>query len=115
MGGGGFSMEPGNPILDDFILSLTGKERAAAVHKAQQVEHRVDMAGKSFGRIVPADAPEQPDRAVARVEDQRARIALAGEGTHRAAAIGQRADYDIVSQLAPVLGAHRGVDGSEPA
>ncbi len=27
MGGGGFSMEPGNPLLDDFILSLTGVER----------------------------------------------------------------------------------------
>jgi len=27
MGGGGFMMEPGNPLLDDFVLSLTGKER----------------------------------------------------------------------------------------
>lgn len=27
MGGGGFSMEPDNPLLDDFILSLTGKAR----------------------------------------------------------------------------------------
>lgn len=27
MGGGGFSMEPGNPLLDDFVLSLTGKPR----------------------------------------------------------------------------------------
>jgi dipeptidase E len=26
-GGGGFSMEPGNPLLDDYVLSLTGKER----------------------------------------------------------------------------------------
>ena len=25
MGGGGFTMEPDNPALDDFILSLTGK------------------------------------------------------------------------------------------
>ncbi len=25
MGGGGFSMEPDNPLLDDFVLSLTGK------------------------------------------------------------------------------------------
>src|SRR5881409_3105455 len=27
MGGGGFSMEPENPLLDDFILGLTGKRR----------------------------------------------------------------------------------------
>jgi hypothetical protein len=27
MGGGGFSMEPENPLLDDFVLSLTGKEK----------------------------------------------------------------------------------------
>jgi len=26
-GGGGFSMEAGNPLLDDFVLELTGKER----------------------------------------------------------------------------------------
>src|SRR5688572_1084088 len=25
MGGGGFTMEPDNPLLDDFILSLPGK------------------------------------------------------------------------------------------
>ena len=24
MGGGGFSMEAGNPLLDDYVLSLTG-------------------------------------------------------------------------------------------
>jgi dipeptidase E len=27
MGGGGFSMEPENPLLDDFVLRLTGKRR----------------------------------------------------------------------------------------
>lgn len=27
MGGGGFQMEPDNPLLDDFALSLTGKDR----------------------------------------------------------------------------------------
>ena len=27
MGGGGFMMEPGNPLLDDFLLELTGKQR----------------------------------------------------------------------------------------
>lgn len=26
-GGGGFSMEAGNPLLDDYVLALTGKER----------------------------------------------------------------------------------------
>jgi dipeptidase E len=26
-GGGGFSMEAGNPLLDDYVLSLTGAER----------------------------------------------------------------------------------------
>jgi peptidase E len=27
MGGGGFSMEPDNPLLDDFVLSLAGRKR----------------------------------------------------------------------------------------
>lgn len=27
MGGGGFSMEPENPLLDEYVLSLTGKKR----------------------------------------------------------------------------------------
>jgi peptidase E len=27
MGGGGFSMEPENPLLDDFVLGVTGKRR----------------------------------------------------------------------------------------
>ena len=27
MGGGGFSMEPDNPVLDDYVLALTGKDR----------------------------------------------------------------------------------------
>jgi peptidase E len=27
LGGGGFSMEAGNPLLDDYVLSLTGRER----------------------------------------------------------------------------------------
>src|SRR5882757_9439053 len=27
MGGGGFSMEAGNPLLDDYVLALTGVER----------------------------------------------------------------------------------------
>jgi len=27
MGGGGFSMEPDNPLLDDFVLALTGRAR----------------------------------------------------------------------------------------
>jgi peptidase E len=26
-GGGGFSMEPGNPLLDDYVVGLTGRER----------------------------------------------------------------------------------------
>src|SRR5690242_15845529 len=28
MGGGGFSMEPGNPLLDDYILSLSKRQPA---------------------------------------------------------------------------------------
>jgi len=26
LGGGGFSLEPENPLLDDFVLGLTGKK-----------------------------------------------------------------------------------------
>ena len=28
MGGGGFSMEPDNPLLDDFVLSLSHRQPA---------------------------------------------------------------------------------------
>ena len=28
MGGGGFSMEPDNPLLDDFVLSLSARQPA---------------------------------------------------------------------------------------
>jgi hypothetical protein len=29
MGGGGFSMEPDNPLLDDFVLGLSNRQPAA--------------------------------------------------------------------------------------
>jgi hypothetical protein len=32
MGGGGFSMEPDNPLLDDFILSLAPRQPATTRH-----------------------------------------------------------------------------------
>jgi dipeptidase E len=50
LGGGGFSMEPENPLLDDFILSLTGKARPrvcfvpTASGDAAGYMHRFDAA-----------------------------------------------------------------------
>lgn len=35
MGGGGFSMEPDNPLLDQYVLDLTGKERPKVCFLAQ--------------------------------------------------------------------------------
>jgi hypothetical protein len=37
MGGGGFTMEPSNPLLDDFVLSLTSgrQPRAVPAHRVR--------------------------------------------------------------------------------
>ena len=35
-GGGGFSMERGNPLLDDYVLSLTGQRRPAGLLPARR-------------------------------------------------------------------------------
>ena len=36
-GGGGFSMEAGNPLLDDYVLGLTGAERPKAGEETRKV------------------------------------------------------------------------------
>ncbi len=35
-GGGGFSMESGNPLLDDYVLGLTGRGRAEGLLPAHR-------------------------------------------------------------------------------
>ena len=39
-GGGGFSMEAGNPLLDEFVLELTGKARPEGLLPAERQRRR---------------------------------------------------------------------------
>ncbi len=60
MGGGGFSMEPDNPLLDDYVLSRTGKARPRVCFvptASGDAEGYVDKFRAAFG----------PQRAEARV------------------------------------------------
>jgi hypothetical protein len=46
LGGGGFSMEPDNPLLDDHILALSGAVRPRVVASRPGVRaHRVTLEG----------------------------------------------------------------------
>ena len=50
MGGGGFSSEPDNPLLDDFVLHLTGKDRPRICFLGQASGDQSDY----FARFVDA-------------------------------------------------------------
>ena len=45
MGGGGFTMEPTNPLLDDFVLSLTAAKEPRDAVPADRLgrHHRADQ------------------------------------------------------------------------
>jgi peptidase E len=58
MGGGGFSMEPDNPLLDDFLLSLAPRDRFPRVCFVPTA------SGDSAGYIERFEAAFPPDRAV---------------------------------------------------
>lgn len=58
LGGGGFSMEPENPLLDDFILRLTGKARP-------RVCFVPTASGDAAGYVQRFDAAFPADRAEA--------------------------------------------------
>ena len=59
MGGGGFSMEPDNPLLDDFVLSLAGRQPArvcfVATASADSAPYIVRFYRAFAGRCVPTD------------------------------------------------------------
>lgn len=51
-GGGGFSMESGNPLLDDFVLELTGKARPKVCFLPQasgDADHYIVRFYRAFG------------------------------------------------------------------
>src|SRR5213592_1221860 len=51
-GGGGFSMESGNPLLDDYVLELTGAERPKVCFlptASGDADHYVVRFYKAFG------------------------------------------------------------------
>lgn len=53
MGGGGFSQEPDNPLLDDFVLSLTAKSRPRICFLAQASGDNPDYAARFFDAFTP--------------------------------------------------------------
>lgn len=59
MGGGGFSMEPDNPLLDDFVLSLARRQPArvcfVATASADSAPYIVRFYRAFAGRCVPSD------------------------------------------------------------
>ena len=59
MGGGGFSMEPENPLLDDFVLSLSGRQPARVCFiptaSADSATYIVRFYRSFAGRCIPTD------------------------------------------------------------
>lgn len=53
MGGGGFSMEPGNPLLDDYILSLTGKREPRVCFVATASGDSREYIARFYGAFTP--------------------------------------------------------------
>lgn len=74
MGGGGFSMEPDNPLLDDFVLSLSPRQPARVCFiptaSADSVAYIVNFYRAFSGRCIPTDltlfdsagVPRRPSR-----------------------------------------------------
>ena len=74
MGGGGFSMEPDNPLLDDFVLSLSRRQPARVCFlptaSGDAATHIARFYRAFSGRCIPTDLtlfdsalPRQPARA----------------------------------------------------
>jgi peptidase E len=59
MGGGGFSMEPGNLLLDDFVLSLSRQQPARvcfiSTASAESASYIVNFYRAFSGRCIPTD------------------------------------------------------------
>jgi peptidase E len=59
MGGGGFSMEPGNPLLDEFVLSLSRRQPARICFiptaSADSADYIVKFYRAFAGRSIPTD------------------------------------------------------------
>ena len=73
MGGGGFSMEPENPLLDDFVLSLSRRQPARVCFvptaSADSAAYIVKFYRAFSGRCIPSDLtfsdgplPRHPER-----------------------------------------------------
>src|SRR5688500_12747400 len=59
IGGGGFSMEPDNPLMDDFVLSLSRRQPARVCFiptaSGDSAEYLVNFYRAFSGRCVPSD------------------------------------------------------------
>ena len=111
-GGGGFSMEWGNPLLDDHVLSLTGVPHPQGVLPADRERRR-----RSLRRPLLPGLPGFPLRAVPHLavpaRDRRGRSPgpSAGPGPHlRGRGQPRVADGDVAGSRAR-FGAARGVAG----
>ena len=74
LGGGGFSMEPDNPLLDNFILSLVPKERPKVCFvptaSADSAPYLVKFYRAFSGRALPTDLTIYDPPAVPRQPSQ---------------------------------------------
>ena len=68
-GGGGFSMENGNPLLDDHVLSLTGRERPRVCFiptASGDADHYVVRFYRAFSAIAETSHVSFPPRSASR-------------------------------------------------
>jgi len=83
MGGGGFSMEPDNPLLDDFVLSLVARQPAkicfVPTASADSAAYIVNFYRAFSGRALPTDLtifdPGAPPRQPAQTSEIAAFVA----------------------------------------
>src|SRR5262245_49144297 len=119
MGGGGFSMEPDNPLLDDFVLSLSKRQPAnvcfVPTASADSSAYIVKFYRAFSGRCQPTDLtlwsspvlPRQPDRtsALAAFVHEQDVIYVGGGDTANLLALWRRHGLDVLFRQAYTRGA----------
>ena len=57
MGGGGFSMEPDNPLLDQYVLSLVNKPQPKICFLGQASAESADYKVRFYDAFIKLDVP----------------------------------------------------------
>ena len=83
-GGGGFSMDAGNPLLDDYVLEATGAERVVQVEEMKFLRPDSSLVRTALDLLT--------THAVNGTEGDAARTAYGAEKYARLAAL--KSDYD---------------------